>query len=99
MSMLFAALISFLSIALIVSHFSAHTVRRFVGYAKWVDIALHLTVFAMFIGTSTMGLLQAEAAAIMFSIGLRTYRWLFGYEVLTMKGWVRYAGVLTRVAA
>lgn len=98
MSWLIAAFISFGSFALIVSHLSPVTVRRAMGYALWIDIVMHVSILAMFLGTSTLGLLQAEAAGIMFSLSFRLYRWLLGYERLTRRGWVRYAGKLTRLA-
>jgi hypothetical protein len=97
MSMLFAALVSFLSIALLVTHVDAKWMRRIAGHAGTADLILHITVFYMFFGTSTLGFLQAEASAILFSIALRTYRSLLGYERLTIKGWVRYAGRMTKV--
>lgn len=98
MSWLIAALISFGSFALIATHLSPSTVRRAMGYAIWIDIVMHVSILAMFLGTSTLGLLQAEAAGIMFSLSFRVYRWAFGYEKLTRRGWVRYSGAFTRIA-
>ena len=69
--------------------------RRLVGYAGWVDLAMHGTILTLFLGTSTMGLLQAEAAGIMVSLYLRLYRRLFGYERIVGARWVRYGGLLT----
>lgn len=92
MSILIAALISFFSIALLLTHLPAHWVRRLVGYCGWVDLALHGTVIYLFIGTSTLGLIQAEATACLFSLCLRGYRHFKGFEKLTFKGWRRYAG-------
>jgi hypothetical protein len=94
MSILIAALISFFSVSLLLSHLSQTAVRRIVGYCGWVDLLLHGTVIYMFMGTSTLGLIQAEASAIMFSLSLRLYRWMRGYERLTWNGWKRYAGRL-----
>ena len=88
-------LVTFASFWLLASHVSPKTMRRLVGYKLWVDVVLHCTIIAMFLGTSTDGLMQAEGAGILFSISLRVYRWLFGYERLTRKGWQRYAGVKT----
>lgn len=95
MSILIAALISFFSVALLLSHLSPSMVRRIVGYCGWVDLLLHGTVIYLFMGTSTLGLIQAEASAIMFSLALRSYRYFKGYERLTWDGWKRYAGRLT----
>lgn len=95
MSILIAALISFFSVALLLSHLSPSMVRRLVGYCGWVDLLLHGTVIYLFMGTSTLGLIQAEASAILFSLALRGYRYFKGYERLTLDGWKRYAGRLT----
>jgi hypothetical protein len=94
MSWLIAALITFGSLALLVTHLSPQTMRRAMGYAMWWDIILHGSILWMFLGTSTLGLLQAEAAGILFSISFRVYRKLLGYEKLHGFRWVRYKGVL-----
>lgn len=94
--MFVAAFITFCSFMLLISHVAPQTMRRLVGYKGKVDLVLHGTVIAMFIGTSTDGLLQAEAAAIMFSLFLRGYRYTMGYESLERSrfklSWVRYPG-------
>jgi hypothetical protein len=92
---IFAALVSFFGIVLLSTHLEPHTMRRIVGYCGWVDLALHSTVILLFMGTSTMGLIQAELCAIMFSLALRWYRHRHGYERMTARGWVRYAGTAT----
>lgn len=89
----FSALISFFSIALLLSHLSPTAMRRIAGYAGWVDLILHGTVILLFMGTSTHGLIQAEASAILFSLFLRGYRWYYGYERLRWDGWYRWPGV------
>lgn len=91
--MFVAALVTFTSFMLLISHVSPQCLRRLVGYKGKVDLVLHGTVIFLFFGTSTDGLLQAEAAAIMFSLFLRLYRWAAGYEVYDFKrGWIRHAG-------
>lgn len=95
MSIVFAALVSFIGLMLIVSHLGKTWFRRAVGYKWFIDLLLHGTIIYMFFGTSTLGLLQAEAAGIMFSIYLRAYAWLGGYEKLHRGRWVRYAGMFT----
>lgn len=92
------ALVSFSSFWLLLSHISPRVMRRIVGYKGWADLVLHVTVISLFLGGSTEGLLQAEAAAILFSISLRVYRRLFGYERLARDGWHRYAGIITAKA-
>ena len=92
---LIAALITVTAIILLLTNLGAHWVRRVVGYAGWTDVVVHGTILWMFLGTSTLGLLQAEAAGLMFSFWLRYYRWAWGFERLTSKGWIRYAGRFT----
>lgn len=98
MSWILAGFISFASIALLMTHFSPRAMRRVAGYAMLIDITLHGAILWVFLGTSTMGLLQAEAAGILFSVGLRTYRWAFGYERLIRCRWISFDGALTRFA-
>ncbi len=92
MSVLAAALISFLSFALITWHIPRSTMRAICGYALVFDIILHGGVIWLFIGTSTLGLLQAELSAILITCALRAYRFAFGYRKLSAKGWVSYPG-------
>lgn len=94
MSVIGAALITFFAMALLAWHFAPSTKRKVAGYALLCDIVVHGTVIYMFFGTSTLGLMQAELSAIFFTITLRTYRYLFGYERLVRGRWVQYAGVL-----
>lgn len=99
MSVLGAAIISFFSFMLLATHLSRFQLRRLAGYAMWIDITLHGGVIFLFIGTSTLGLMQAELAAIMFSCSLRTYRYLFGYSRLVRDGMLlRWKTVNGRVA-
>ena len=97
--MLLAAFVSFCSFALLMQHLSPSTMRLLVGYKGFVDVVLHLTILYMFFGTSTMGLLQAEAAGICFSLYLRLYHKLWGYERFAGGKRRRFAGLLTRMVA
>lgn len=92
MSIIFAALISFLGISLLSTHIGHKGMRRVVGYCGWVDLTMHFSVIWLFMGTSTLGLLQAEACAVLVTCTLRLYRRYLGYERLSTRGWVRYAG-------
>lgn len=100
MYIILAACVSFAGIWFLLTHLPSRWMRRLVGYKGWVDLALHGSVIMLFFGTSTLGLLQAELAAIMFSVSLRIYRKLFGYEKLQRRGakfvWMRYAGAIKR---
>ena len=92
MEVMLAAFVSFTAFVLLLNHLSAHWMRRLVGYKGYFDLMLHGSILWIFLGTSTLGLLQAEAAGICFSIYLRLYYWSWGYERLTSRGWVRYSG-------
>jgi hypothetical protein len=92
-------LVTFFSAWLLLTHLQPSWRRRLVGYAGWTDVIVHGTVLAMFLGTSTHGLLQAEGAAIMFSLWLRAYRWAWGYERVVGTRWVRFTGRFTGDAA
>lgn len=94
----FAAVVSFISFLLIVRHLSQKWLRRMVGHMWVPDLTVHGTVIWMFLGTSTLGLIQAELAAIMFSVWLRAYRKAFGYERFSLHGWKRFDGLATRLA-
>lgn len=88
------AIVSFCAFALLINHFSSRTMRRLVGYKMWVDFALHGSVLFLFFGTSTDGLIQAEAAAILFSVWLRLYQWIYGFERFDARQlrWRRFSG-------
>lgn len=93
MSVIGAAMISFFGIVLLSWHLSRTTMQRIVGYAGFIDMALHGSVIYLFIGTSTLGLMQAELSAIFFTLALRAYRYLRGYQRFERMRWVTYAGV------
>lgn len=93
MSVIGAALISFFGIVLLSWHLSRSTMQRIVGYAGYIDVLLHGSVIYLFIGTSTLGLMQAELSAIFFTLALRAYRYLRGYQRFERMRWVTYAGI------
>jgi len=100
--MMFAeALVSFAAFALLLSHLSARAMRRLVGYKGYFDVILHFSVMYLFFNTSTEGLIQAEAAAILFSCYLRVYPGMFGWERYNWAEhrWQRFAGRFTRQLA
>jgi len=99
--MIISAFVTFTVWILLIKHCKAQTIRRIFGYALAIDLVLHGTILFMFFGTSTEGLLQAEAAGIMFSLYIRFYRRAWGYERFEhWPGvgycWVRYAGWWTK---
>jgi hypothetical protein len=90
-----AALVTFLGALLMLSYLPAQSMRRLVGqYRLWIDLGLHGSILWMFLGTSTLGLIQAEAAGIGFSLYLRWYASRKGREVREIRNgrkvWVRY---------
>lgn len=102
--MILAAFISFFAFFMLTKHLSDQTMRRAMGYVGVIDVALHGSIFLMFFHTFE-GLMQAEAAGILFSSYLRWYRWAWGFERYTWWTdgdkrrlcWVRTVGHLTKV--
>lgn len=68
--MLTEAVISFTAFAFLWSHLYPGVRRWLIDHKGWVDFTVHGTVIYLFIGTFE-GLMQAELAAILFSIALR----------------------------
>lgn len=97
--MLLAAFVTFISFMLVLSHLGGQKMRRVVGYKGWADLVLHGSIMLLFIGTSTLGLLQAEAAGICFSLYLRAYYKFVGFECYDRKAkrWVRSYGPLGKL--
>lgn len=75
LTILAAALISFLSISLLLTAYVKRDTRRKIAgqWAGRIDLAVHGGVIMIFVGTSTIGLIQAELAAIMFTLYNRYY--------------------------
>ena len=99
--LLIATFVSFISFALLLQHVSRQTMLKLVGYKGWVDLVLHGSILFLFFGTSTEGLLQAEAAGILFSIYLRVYYRYVGYSRFDLKArrWRHYHGRFARYFA
>lgn len=97
--MLIAAFVSFVSFWLVMRHLSPVTMRRLLGYVGWVDVVLHVTILTLFINKGFEGLMQAEAAGIMFSLYLRFRRWGWGYSRFDWRRmtWMRTVGHFERV--
>lgn len=93
MSVFGAALISFFGVFLLSWHLPRNVMQRIAGHALLADIVLHGSVIFLFMGTSTLGLMQAELSAIFFTIALRAYRYVRGYQRFERMRWVTYAGV------
>lgn len=68
--------------------------RRIVGFGLLADITTHIILQSLFGGTGEerVGMLFG---GILVNITMHAYRWMYGYEKLTVNGWRRFAGVRT----
>lgn len=87
MSVIGAALITFFAFALLSTHLGRKGMMRVAGYAAYLDLIVHGSMIALFLGTSTLGLMQAELSAILFTVSLRTYRYFIGFSRLERDGY------------
>lgn len=86
-----AACVTFVGALLMLAYLPAQAMRRLCGqYRIYADLLLHGTILWMFLGTSTLGLLQAEAAGIGISLYLRWYARHRGFELRQRGKWWRY---------
>lgn len=92
--MITAAIGMFIAMLAFASHLPPQFKRRVVGYALIVDIATFALCLTFFGGTGTERL-AAIGASIGVTCALHLYRWLYGYEKLTSKGWERFSGYFT----
>ncbi|NLA69317.1 MAG: hypothetical protein GX856_13955 [Gammaproteobacteria bacterium] len=92
--MLGIAIGMFAAVFAIFTYLKPITRRRIVGYGLWLDIAVWVLFIGVFGGTG-MERMSAVFASMGVTAFIHSYRWLCGYERLTMNGWVRYAGRLT----
>lgn len=67
--------------------------RRCVGYGLITDISVHVILQMMF-GHDADGRAGLLMAGVFINITMHIYRWLFGYEKLTLDGWERFPGKL-----
>lgn len=94
--MISAAIGMFLALALLMTHLSAQTKRRLVGYSLALDLMSFTLCLTLFGGTGTERL-GAIGASIGITAALHAYKWLYGYERYSWseRQWVRFAGRLT----
>lgn len=81
----------FLACAAFFSYLKPSTRRRLVGYGLWVDIIVWTFILTIFGGTGAERL-AGVAASLGVTAFIHIYKYTRGYERLTTKGWVRYAG-------
>lgn len=95
-----AALISFFSISLLMNAYMQPETRFKVAgqWAGRIDLLIHTTVILMFMGTSTLGLIQAELAAIIWTVYNRYYyRWMHGASYKNSRGkWYFVPGIRSK---
>lgn len=87
MDILAAGLITCAALATMFWGMEAYIIRRFLGYAKIMNAAMHTTFIYAFFATSSAGMIQAELAAILITIAMFTLRWAIGYSYLVRSGW------------
>lgn len=92
MSIAIAMYIAFLFLA---TWIPAHFKRRAVGYGLITDVSVHIVLQTMF-GGDANGRAGLLLAGVLINATMHAYRKFAGYEKLTMDGWVRYAGQLTK---
>lgn len=87
------AIAMFIAFLLLSRWVPAHWKRRCVAYGLLTDISVHVILQTMFGGDAggRAGLLMA---GVLINLSMHGYRWLFGYEKLTMDGWQRFPGKL-----
>lgn len=70
--------------------------RRFLGYAGWIDVGFTVLIFALFAHTFS-GVVAGTFAGLFLALGLTTLRAVIGYDRLQRKGfrmvWVRTPGI------
>lgn len=89
--MLGVAIGMFAAVAALFTYLKPHTRRRVVGYGLLVDIVVWVVFIGVFGGTGAerMGAIFASMGVTAFIHG---YRYLFGFEKLTARGWRHYKG-------
>lgn len=85
------ALITFTGIWVLTGHMKEQTKRRIAGRIGVVDVCIHVCIIVLFHRTFE-GLMQAEAAGIMVSLYVRTWKKWYGYEKRVNGQWMRWYG-------
>ena len=88
------ALAMFIAFCFFATWLSAPVKRRIVGYGLAADITVHVVLQTMF-GGDANGRAGLLLAGVLINASMHLYRYFYGYETLSMKGWVRRAGVKT----
>lgn len=78
----------------LVSWVPMHWKLRLVGAGLLTDITVHIVLQTLF-GGDAGGRVAMLFAGILINLTMHGFRWAFGYEKLTTKGWLRFAGRFT----
>lgn len=85
------AIAMFIAFLFLSTWIKPHWKRRAVGYGLYTDITVHVVLQGMF-GGDAEGRVGLLLAGVMINASLHAYRRYFGYERLSMNGWIRYNG-------
>lgn len=80
-----------LAFIMLVSWVPMHWKRRIVGYGLIADITVHVVLQALF-GGDAGGRVAMLFAGLLINATMHAFRYGFGYEMLSVKGWRRYKG-------
>lgn len=88
------ALAMYIAFLFLATWLSAPVKRRLVGYGLLADITVHLVLQGMF-GGDANGRAGLLLAGVLINATMHGYRYAYGFETLSLKGWTRFAGRLT----
>lgn len=91
---MFHAFAMYMSVLFLATWLPGHWRRRLVGLGLITDITMHVILQTLF-GGDAAGRAAMLFAGLGINITMHLYKHLRGYEKLTSRGWVRYAGRLT----
>ena len=75
----------------LVSWIPMHWKRRIVGYGLATDITVHVVLQTLF-GGDAGGRVAMLFAGILINLTMHGFRWGFGYDKLTARGWIHFKG-------
>lgn len=81
----------FAAVFAVFTYLSPRARRRVAGYGLLLDLFCWVVFLLVFGGTGAERM-AAIFAAMGVTAFIHSYRYLRGYELLTRRGWVRYAG-------
>lgn len=94
MTFLFAIAIGILSALVVLIVLARMDIKKFMGYPAIMDVLVTVILVIMLHGTY-VGMVAAIIGGLVFSGAITIIRKVYGYRLLTRKGWVTYDGVWT----